>query len=116
MNQTINHLRSYRKHTDITQYDIAMLLQLKGNTLVSRSEKGFRTPSLEMVVIYHLLFDTPLNALIANHIEVYKEQLLEGLPKLIEEIKRIDGSKNEQSRIDFLTGVIVRLSKTHHEK
>lgn len=116
MNQTINHLRSYRKRTDLTQYDIAMLLQWKGNTLVSRSEKGFRSPSLEMVVIYHLLFDTPLDDLIANHIEVYKEQLIQRIPNLIEDIKRIDGSKNEQSRIEFLNSVIVRLGNTQHEE
>ena len=112
MNKTINHLRTYRKHTDISQYDIAMLLQLKGNTIVSRTEKGFRSPTIEMIVTYHLLFDIPFESLINNDVALVKDQLLERIPKLIAEIEGTENPKNGQTRVDFLKCALNRLTQT----
>ena len=116
MKKIINHLRSYRKNSTLTQYDVAMLLQLKGNSIISRCEKGFRNPSLEMIAIYHLLFDTPMQDLIANHIEVGKELLILRIPILIKEIEDSDSVKDIQGRVIFLKAILARLSSTVHEK
>lgn len=116
MEKIINHLRTYRKNTSLTQYDISLLLYLKGNTIVSRCEKGFRAPNLEMFVLYHLLFDTPIPTLISNHIDIIKEQLISRIPEVISEIKQDESSTNAQSRINFLQDVLTRLSSKHNEK
>lgn len=116
MDKIINYLRTYRKHTELTQYDVATLLHLKGNAIVSRCEKGFRTPTLEMIVVYHLLFDTPISALISNHLEIMKEQLVQRIPQLVSEIERMGISKGSQERMNFLNDAIIRLTKTNHEE
>jgi len=117
MKNTINYLRTHRKNTNITQYDIAVLLKLRDNSIVSRCEKGHRSPSLEMVLVYHLLFDIPIHALFPNHIGIVKEQLRAGIPLLIAQIEEQDSSAKAQSRISFLHEALTRLvqSESHEE-
>jgi transcriptional regulator with XRE-family HTH domain len=116
MKNIINYLRTHRKNTSITQYDIAVLLELKSNSLVSRCEKGFRTPSLEMILVYHLFLNIPIETLFSNHVSTVREQLLSRIKILIAEIESSSIASNAQSRIHFLQEAFTRLSQNQpHE-
>jgi transcriptional regulator with XRE-family HTH domain len=111
MKNIINHLRTYRKNTYITQNDIAALLELEDNSLISRCEQGVRSPSLEMVLLYHLVFDIPMLTLVANQISHVKEQLVIRLARLIDDLKLQEVTVNTEARIEFLKIVFARLSE-----
>ena len=117
MKNTINYLRTHRKNTHITQYDIAALLRVQDNSIISRCEKGTRSPSLEMILVYYLLFDIPILALFSNHVEVIKEQLLVEIPKLIRVIEDEGLTPKAQARIRFLNEAVIRLTNPQaHEE
>ena len=109
MKNTINYLRTHRKTTYITQFDIASLMRLKDNSIVSRCEKGYRTPSLELILLYHLLFDIPVLTLFSNHLAVMTEQLTEEIPHLIARLEKENIGTHVEPRITFLRDALIRL-------
>ncbi len=111
MKNTINYLRTYRKNTHITQFDIAELLDLKDNSIVSRCETGQRDPNIEMLLVYHVLFEAPVESLVSNYVDVVTEHLITTIPKLIAHIKTQERTAHTASRIHFLSETLTRLTK-----
>ena len=105
-----NYLRSYRKKTDITASDIGFLLNLPEFSNISRWEKGHRTPSLEMILLYHLLFEVPIEDLFERQKNGLNSYLLNRLELLLNELKKHEQTRKVVSRIAFLTKALNRLS------
>lgn len=114
MKNMINYLRTYRKQTQITQSDIAFLLGKEDNSNLSRCEKGRRSPSVEMIMVYHLLFNTPVLSFFTNQREAVKQNLILRIKELVENLKQQDSTENIQSRIEHLNRVINRLNQENN--
>ncbi len=115
MSHIKNFLRAYRKKTHITQFDIAFLLELDNNSRLSRYESGERTPGLDVMLAYHLLFDVPVTTLFAYHRNTMRKRLLSVIPQLIEMLKAQESTANVASRMVELEAVLARLKEPAHE-
>ena len=118
MKNTVNYLRTYRKQTQITQSDIAFLLDKEDNSNLSRCEKGKRSPSMEMIMVYHLLFNTPVISFFTNQRDAVKQHLIRRIKELIDDLEREEPTENIQSRMEYLKSALSRLTqeKTYEHK
>lgn len=58
-----NYLRTERRHSGLSQEDLAFLLGSENGTIVSRYERGRRTPGLETALAYEAILGIPVSAL-----------------------------------------------------
>jgi transcriptional regulator with XRE-family HTH domain len=105
-----NFLRLYRKRSPLTQADIAYLMSLSDYSNISRYEKGQRTPSIELLLVYHLLFAKSIESFFEHQSEIILSNLLERIEPLISQLKNEGNVQNNTSRIKFLEQVLIRLT------
>ena len=110
MSNAPNYLRIFRKRSPLTQSDIAYLMSLSEYSSISRYEKGQRTPSIEILLVYHLLFNASIEQFFEPELEIIHSNLLERMEKLIVDLKKVSSVQNNSSRIKFLELVINRLT------
>lgn len=58
-----NSLKSYRLARGLTQHDVAKLLNLKDNTLISRWENGVAYPNLINIIKLNKIYQTTFEEL-----------------------------------------------------
>jgi transcriptional regulator with XRE-family HTH domain len=61
-----NYLRTYRKRSGLSQDEVGFLLGVRHGTKVSRYERSARTPGLDSVLAYELVFGVPARRLFAG--------------------------------------------------
>lgn len=110
MSKPINFLRLYRKRSPLTQSDIAFLLGLPDDSNISRYEKGQREPTIELLLVYHLLFDTSIESFFEQHSHIIYQDLIKRIEDLIIDLKREEDNPKKTYRITFLEEVIKRLT------
>jgi len=110
MSNAPNYLRVYRKRTPLTQGDIAYLMNLPDYSNISRYEKGQRTPSVEMLLVYHHMFNESIETFFDPESAHVLSNLIERIQKLIIEIEKDSTLLNNSSRVKFLEQVIIRLT------
>lgn len=106
-----NYLRQYRKLTDITQSDIGFLLNQPDNIKICRYEQGERKPPMDMILLYHLLFNVPVDSLFEIQKDNLNEDLIVRINSLIHELKQHEPSQRVRNRIEFLTNALTRLTQ-----
>jgi len=109
MTTSQNFLRLYRKRSSLSQKDIAFLMRLSDYSKISRYEKGQRTPSIELLLVYHHLFDTSIKSFFESYSESIELSLAEQIKYLIGDLKKKDNIPKNISRIRFLEQVLRRL-------
>lgn len=105
-----NYLREYRKRTALTQADIGFLLNQPDTVSICRYEHGERKPPMEMVLLYHLLFNVPVHSLFEIQKDNLNEDVIVRIGQLLEQLKQRSPSQRVNSRIAFLTEVLTRLT------
>ena len=105
-----NYLRAFRKRTAITQTDIGFLLNQPDTISICRYEQGERKPPMEMILLYHLLFDVPVHTLFEIQKDNLNEDVIMRLEQLINNLKLREPSQRVNSRIAFLTATLKRLT------
>ena len=105
-----NHLRMCRKQSQLNLADIAFLMQLPDNSSISRWEQGQRTLSIEALMVYHLLFDIPIETLIERQIEQMAVKLIHQIKLLLEELRKLKPSQKVTGRITFLESALNKLT------
>lgn len=111
MSSPPNYLKVYRKRSGLIQEDIAFILDLPDYSNISRYEKGQRTPSIELLLTYHHLFDVPIESLFEQESEIIKLKLIQRLIQLVPELKKDQITLKSTQRIRFLEETIKRLTK-----
>lgn len=104
-----NFLRLHRKRSRLTQSDIAFILDLADYSNISRWEQGVHKPSIEVLLVYHLLFDIPIESLFERQ---RKEVAVKTQGKIQERISRLNDTPPDnkvKERIGFLQNVLGRL-------
>jgi len=61
-----NYLRTYRKHSGLSQSDISFLIRLKDKSELSRYERNVRQPSLRTALACQEVFGEPISELFAG--------------------------------------------------
>lgn len=105
-----HHLRMHRKRSQLTQADIAFIMQLSDYSSISRWEKGIRGPSIDMLMVYHLLFDTPIESLFMDHKHQLAKTISQRIFSRIAELKTMNPDPKLSHRIAFLEGALTRLT------
>jgi transcriptional regulator with XRE-family HTH domain len=104
------YLNRFRKQTDITQSDIGFLMNRRDDIHICRCETGKRTPSIEMLLVYHLLFNAPIDSFLQIQKDDVIEDLIVRVGLLIYKLKQMEATPTVKSRIAFLTSVQARLT------
>ncbi len=103
-------LQSLRKESPLDQKDVAHLVDMKASNLV-RYEHGHRNPPPDLLLIYHILFDTSLRDMLAPSYKHIADTLKVRSKQLIEEIKTDQSSKSIY-KLSFLENIVNRLNTT----
>ena len=62
----LNYLRTYRKHSGLSQSEVSFLIQLKNKSELSRYETNLRQPSLRIALACQELYGVPVSDLFAG--------------------------------------------------
>ena len=109
----LSYLRTHRRKWGLTQKDIARLVGRASSTHISRVERGLRTPSLETLIAYEIVFGIPPRSLIPNRYADIEERVLREAQTLFAELQD-DRTRRGARKREFLELAIVRaLSRTN---
>lgn len=100
----------YRKRSRLTQSDVAFIMNLSDYSNLSRCEKGQRIPSIEMILVYHILFGAPLETLFEKQKLTLHTDILTRIKRLLEDLRPKDKVPKIAARISFLESVLNRLT------
>lgn len=106
-----NYLRVYRKRSSLTQADIAFLMKLPDYSNISRYEKGQREPSVEFLLVYHILFNTSVESFFEPQSGMILTDLQRQIELLLNNLKSTNAA---DPRIKFLEEVIIRINQMNH--
>lgn len=104
-----HNLRMYRKRARLIQEDIAFICAMTDWANVSRMENGMRKPSLEILLVYHFLFDMPIEEMFEDVGNKVKDLVVERIAKRIELLKKQTQDSKLAYRIAFLSACLTRL-------
>ncbi len=88
-----NYLRTHRKHTGLSQDEVAFLLGCQSGTKVSRYERFIRQPTLETAFAYEALFGVPARELFAGTFQKVEKKTIRQAQLLT---RRLDRGKEGQ--------------------
>ena len=71
----LNYLKTFRERTGFLLQDMANLIGMHSGNL-SKIETGTVTPSIEVMLAYHLILKIPLERLFKNHFKESLQELL----------------------------------------
>ena len=103
-------LRGYRKQTDITQSDIGFLMNLPDYSKISRWEKGETKPTVEILFVYHFIFDISMDTLFERQTTGLHGYLVNRIGLLLQKLKQLEPEEKVNSRITFLETTLARLT------
>lgn len=110
MSQYPIYIRLYRKRSPLILSDIAYLLKLSDYSNLSRYEKNERTPSMELLLAYHHLFNTSIESFYEPLSQAVLAMLTEQIKLLIDKLKNEETVPNVVSRVEFLKQALIRLT------
>ncbi|MGB0871332.1 MAG: hypothetical protein ACPGSD_17215 [Flavobacteriales bacterium] len=108
---TRNYLRRERKQTNVTQKDIAHLLGGTDSSVIYKVEEGLRQASLDLTILYNLLFSKSVVELFPQDVQRVKLQLKERIPGLILELEELKETPDTRARIDYFEFTLNELIK-----
>ena len=105
-----NFLRLARKRTVLTQIDIAAILKIPDFANVSRWEQGLKVPGIDIMLAYHLLFDTPIESFFDRKKRDIKKLIVAQIQERILYLSKLEPDTKIQGRIDCLRSILTRLA------
>ncbi|MBA4409730.1 MAG: hypothetical protein C0397_09955 [Odoribacter sp.] len=100
-----NLLRTYRKKTDLSIEDVSHLLNMQDSSTLSRCERGYRKPNLEIIFTYHILFEVSVEKLFENEMKYTFRKIAQNIDPLIEVLKKQDMTRKVEARTSFLNSL-----------
>jgi transcriptional regulator with XRE-family HTH domain len=78
----LNYLRTYRKHSGLSQSDISFLIRLKDKSELSRYERSVRLPSLRTALACQELYGVAVSDLFAGLSDIVAKDTRHQMKKL----------------------------------
>ncbi|MBK8241876.1 MAG: helix-turn-helix transcriptional regulator [Saprospiraceae bacterium] len=106
-----NYLKAYRKRTPLMQEEMSFLSDKPDTTNISRYEKGQREPNNETLLVYHYIFDAPIEELLKPESRIVKQKIVERIRDLINELRKEEQITLKNTfKINFLEQTFNRLT------
>ena len=102
-------LRSQRKHSGLTQEDVAELLGAQSASQVSRHESGEREPDLRTALAYRIIFDAPIKHMLPKLYRDIAQQVDVRASALAERLKESEDGLHVAHRVEHLHRMIGRI-------
>ena len=102
-----NLLRMYRKRTELSLEDISHLLNMPDSSTLSRCERGYRKPNLEIIFTYHILFEVSVEKLFENEMKHTHAKIAKNIDSLIDELKDQVTNRKVEAKILLLNALKV---------
>ena len=106
-----NLLRTYRKKTELSIEDVSRLLNMQDCSTLSRCERGYRKPNLEIIFTYHLLFEVSIEKLFENEMKFTFKKIEKNIDPLIENLQNQEQTRKVEARILFLKSLKELINK-----
>ena len=114
MNTKTNAFKDYRRRVNIPLYDVAHLLQIDISNL-SKIEQGIRSPNIQVILLYHVLFKAPITLLFTQQFEQLKSLWVSRSYSLIDGLKA-DQPPKSGNRIAYIESFVNRLITKENER
>ena len=101
------YLRPYRRRWGLTQKELATLVGMRAASVISRIERGDRSPSLAMVVACQILFGVSVVEIFPALYDGLEEEVVTRSYALYDELQGISSRVNT-SKLDFFEQVFAR--------
>ncbi|WKD85213.1 HTH-type transcriptional regulator ImmR [Polaribacter huanghezhanensis] len=117
----INYLKQARKNASLSLQDVAHLLEMDVSNL-SKYERGIKTPTLQVILGYHIITKIPLSELFGQHILTAIDSISKKLTQFITRLEEEVTSPKMEQRIASLYEVLNTISclkdvsENNHEK
>lgn len=116
MRKNHNHLRIYRKKSHLTQEDMVHVMGNKYDfTYLSKCENGSRATNIEILITYHLIFDTSIEKLLARKKESIRKAIIPQIQKRISTLRDTSNLSKSRYRIQNLENALTRLTQANHD-
>jgi len=111
MSNIPNYLRVFRKRSPLMQEDMLSISGLLDVSSISRYEKGQRDPTKEILLVYHHVFDAPIELFFELESNAMLPGLIQRMKERIKELETEDQiTLKNTSKIKFLEQAIIRLN------
>jgi transcriptional regulator with XRE-family HTH domain len=112
--KSVSYLRSYRLRWGLSQGELAFLLGLKTETVISRLEKKRRPPNAKVLIGCYVIFGTRTAELFPGLFKGVEADVMARVWELYEEIQG-NGSRETRAKIELLENVIERAKERGRE-
>lgn len=102
-----NLLRTYRKRTELSIEDVSHLLNMPDSSTLSRCERGYRKPNLEIIFTYHILFEVSVENLFENEMKYIFRKIAKNIDSVIDELKDQEKNRKVEAKISLLNSLKV---------
>jgi DNA-binding XRE family transcriptional regulator len=99
------YFKTCRLKAGLTQKDIAFLLALRYQTVISRVEKNIQKPPLKIVFAYSLVFGIEIKKLLPLLLSDINKLIINRASLLVKYLERQKSTPLIRRRIEFLTGL-----------
>jgi transcriptional regulator with XRE-family HTH domain len=106
----MNYLKTYRERTGFLLQDMAQIIGMHSGNL-SKIETGQVTPSIEVVLAYHIILNRPIERLCKNHVKEGLHEMLLRSEALKEQLLEHQILASISKRLDLLNIIIDRLKE-----
>ncbi len=103
-----NYLRTHRKHSGLSQVEVAFLLGSKNGARVCRHERRAQTPNLRTLIAYELLFGTPIRELYGGVRGEVQRRLTKRARLLLQKLLRRESGQRTTRKIQTLYALLER--------
>lgn len=100
----------YRKRSHLAQSDIAFLLGMSEYSNIAHYEKGRRVPTTELLLLYRILFNAPVECLLESLNSRTSQEFVERLRLLLEKAQEWPDTPRNAGRKAFLQQTLSRLA------
>ncbi|MCE1168996.1 MAG: helix-turn-helix domain-containing protein [Sphingobacteriia bacterium] len=100
-----NLLRTYRKKTELSIEDVSRLLGMPDSSTLSRCERGYRKPNLEIIFTYHILFEVSVEKLFESEMKYTYARIALNIEPLIEDLMKQELTKKVEAKIEYLNSL-----------
>ena len=101
------YLRPYRRRWGLTEPELAFLLGLKSESVISRVERGGRPPTLKIALACQVVFGTPPEELFPGLFEATEQIVRNRAGKLRQKLQG-DARSSTATKLELLDDVIAR--------